>query len=91
VPKIIINNTVNLSFKTAVSILLISNHDCFRVLFDLIKLLPYILLEKYSNIGNDQPREPALCQLYRHTFVPNENGELRKDEEMGSPGSVWRY
>ena len=22
------------------------------------------------SIGNGQPREPALCQLYRHTFVP---------------------
>ena len=21
-------------------------------------------------IGNSQPSEPALCQLYRHTFVP---------------------
>jgi len=24
----------------------------------------------YYGIGNGQPREPALCQLYRHTFVP---------------------
>ena len=24
----------------------------------------------YFSIGNVQPREPALCQLYRHTFVP---------------------
>ena len=24
----------------------------------------------YFSIGNGQPREPALCQLYRHTFVP---------------------
>ena len=22
------------------------------------------------SIGNSQPREPAQCQLYRHTFVP---------------------
>ena len=22
------------------------------------------------SIGSGQPREPALCQLYRHTFVP---------------------
>jgi len=39
------------------------------------KLLPYILFEKYIYILpfeiNDQPREPALCQLYRHTFVPH--------------------
>ena len=39
----------------------------------MIKLLPYILFEKYIlyfSIGNGQPRESALCQLYRHTFVP---------------------
>jgi len=24
----------------------------------------------YFSTGNGQPREPALCQLYRHTFVP---------------------
>ena len=24
----------------------------------------------YFSIENGQPREPALCQLYRHTFVP---------------------
>ena len=39
----------------------------------LIKLLPYYIVgvcEKYFSIGNNQPREPALCQLYRHTFIP---------------------
>jgi len=34
-PKIIISNT-NLYFKTAISILVISNHNSFRVLFDKI-------------------------------------------------------
>ena len=24
----------------------------------------------YLSIRNGQPRETALCQLYRHTFVP---------------------
>ena len=24
----------------------------------------------YYSTGNDQPREPALCQLYRRTFIP---------------------
>ena len=24
----------------------------------------------HFNVGNGQPREPALCQLYRHTPVP---------------------
>ena len=43
VPKIIIiNNTI--IFLTAISILAISNHNSFRVLFE--KLLPYILFER---------------------------------------------
>jgi len=36
-------------------------------------MFPYILFEKiylYFSIGNGQPTEPALCQLYRHTSVP---------------------
>ena len=39
----------------------------------MIKLLPCILFEKiylYFSIGSGRPREPALCQLYRHTFDP---------------------
>ena len=24
----------------------------------------------YFSIGNGEPRQPALCQMYRHTFVP---------------------
>jgi len=39
----------------------------------LIKLLPYVLFEKrylYFSTESGQPGEPALCQLYRHTFVP---------------------
>jgi len=51
-------------FKTAISILVISNHNSFRVL--LIKLLPYILFEKYiyilalelASLGN---RHCAIC------------------------------
>ena len=27
----------------------------------------------YFSTGNGQPREPVLCQLYRHTFVPYQN------------------
>jgi len=36
----------------------------------LTRLLAYILFVKirlYFSIGNGQPVEPALCQLYRHT------------------------
>jgi len=42
VPKIITNNTINLFFKTAISILLISNHNSFRVLFDIIASVYFI-------------------------------------------------
>jgi len=44
VPKITISNTIglNLFFKTAISILLISNHNSFRVLFDKIPSVYFI-------------------------------------------------
>ena len=28
-------------------------------------------------MGNGQPWEPALCQLYRHTFVPYTGANVR--------------
>ena len=34
------------------------------------EIVPYILFEKHVNIFALETREPALCQLYRHTFVP---------------------
>jgi len=41
------------------------------VLFDKIASVYFIgKIYKYFSIGNVQPREPALCQLYRRTFVP---------------------
>jgi len=30
----------------------------------------------YFSIGNGQPRDPALCQLYRHTFDPHDDMTL---------------
>jgi len=73
VSKIITNDTINLFSKTAISTLPISNHNSLRVLFD--KIASAYFIEKkiylYFSIGNGQPGEPALCQLYRHTFVPN--------------------
>ena len=36
VPKIIINDTINLLFKAAINILAISNHSSSRALFDKI-------------------------------------------------------
>ena len=53
--------------------MLISDHNSLRVLFDKIASVYFIwkiYLSLYFSIGNGQPREPALCQLYRHTFVP---------------------
>jgi len=75
VPKIIINDKLNLFFKTAISIFVISNHNSFRVLFDKIAYVSFIWkIYLYFCIGNGQPREPALCQLFRHIFVPYDRG-----------------
>ena len=53
------------------SILVMSNHNSFRVLFDKIVSVYFIWkIYLYFSIENGQPRKPALCQLYRHTFVP---------------------
>ena len=46
---------------------------CLIKLLPYISYIPYILCEKiypYFSTGNGRPGEPALCQLYRHTFVP---------------------
>jgi len=57
-------------FLNAISILVISNHNSFRVPFDKIAFVYFIWkIYLYFSIGNGEPREPALCQLYRHTFV----------------------
>ena len=61
-PKTSTNDTINLFFKLQSAI---SNHNSFRVQFDKIEK-KYL----YFSIGNGQSREPALCQLCRHTFVP---------------------
>jgi len=60
----------NLFFKLQSEIVLISNHNSFRVLFD--KSAPAYFISEiylYFIIGNGQPRKPTLCQWYRHTFV----------------------
>jgi len=83
-PKIITNNTINLFIKTAItiSILVISDRNNFRLLFDKIASV-YLYLKKtylHFSSGNGQPREPALCQLYRHTFVPERQAAGRIQE-----------
>jgi len=56
------------------SILVTSNHNSFRVLFDKIASVYFISkIYLYFSTGNGQPMEPALCQLNRHTFVPYTN------------------
>jgi len=83
VQKIIINNTINLLFKAAISILPISNHNCFRVLFDKIAFVYFIgKICSHFSIGNGQPREPALCQLYQRTFVPYEVNTYAETETL---------
>ena len=72
VPKIVINDTT-FYFETAISILVILNHNSFRVLFDKIAFV-YQRYISYFSIGNVQVREPALCQLYRHAVVANAAG-----------------
>jgi len=53
--------------KTAISILVISNHTSFQVLFN--KLLLYILYEKYIYILALEIANPRN-QLCWHTFIP---------------------
>jgi len=56
VPKIIIDDTINLFLKTAIRILVISNHSSFRVLFDKIASVfekyIYILALEMASPGN---------------------------------------
>jgi len=50
--------------------MVISNHNTFRVLFDKTVSVYFVgEIYLYFSIGNGQPREPALSQLYRRTFV----------------------
>jgi len=73
----VINITINL-FLNCNQHYGFSNHNSFRVLFDRPKLASVHFIWKiclYYSIRNGQPREPALCQLYRHTFVSCISGE----------------
>jgi len=58
----------------------------FRVLFDKIASVYFI----WQIGNNDLPREPALCQLYRHTFAPYKiSCQLSDDVKMSVWLSVW--
>jgi len=60
VPKIIMNDTIYVFCKTAIRILVISNHNSFRVLFDKIASVyfigKYIFIFLYFITGNGQPK-----------------------------------
>jgi len=89
VPKIIVNNTLNWFLKTAISILVFSNHNSFGALFDEIASVYYIWkIYLHFSIGNGQPMEPALCQLNRRTFVPYVQ-VWRSSWRMRNSRSVW--
>jgi len=66
VPKITVNNAINLFLQTAISILVISGCCWIK------KVSVYFIWKTYLyfSTGNGQPREPALCQFYQHTFIP---------------------
>ena len=50
----------------------------FPVLFDKIASVYFIRkIYLYFSVGNGQPEEPALCQLYRHSFVPGGDDTAR--------------
>ena len=80
-PKITINDTIKIYFfKTVISILVISNHNSFRMLFDKIasayfggeNIFTFLALEMASP-GN---------QHYRHTFVSYDD-----DTGLTEPGA----
>jgi len=76
--------------------LVISNRNSFRVLFDEIASVYFTWkIYLYCSIWNGRPEEPALCQLYRHTFVPCRRRHARETDGNGKPnrfvGSVRRF
>ena len=52
------------------SILAISNHNSFQEFDKIASVYFFSKLYSYFSTGNGHPREPALCQLCRHTFIP---------------------
>ena len=83
VPKTIINDTVYLFFKTAISILLISNHNSFRELFDKIVSVYFIyrvgqktaLFFRLDNFVTFSPRK-ACSKSKFSKFYPEKGTKL---------------
>jgi len=84
VPKIIINDTINLFCKTAIIILAISNHNSFRVLFDSIASVGRIFYLKNTFIFQHRkwpargtrpiPRIISRAACVGHNREPCKNG-----------------
>ena len=53
--------------------MVVSSRNSFRVLFGKKCFSVYFIWKRYRyfSSGNSKPREPAPCQLCRHTFVPS--------------------
>ena len=88
VPKIIVNDTIKFFSQTAISTLVSSNHNSFRVLFD--KLLLCILFEKYINVLALQwtgtvPAVSALLFPVKHASV-----ERVVADRCSSHVRIWR-
>jgi len=79
VRKIIKNTTINLIFKTAIGILVIANHNCFRVLFEK-KLLPYVLFEKCIYILALEMASPGTLSftMRKFSYLQNKGTSLLK-------------
>ena len=75
--KIIINDTIYLFLKTAISISLISNHNSFRVLFEKIASV-YFIWKIYLYFS-------TVPLLYRHTFIVAHTNR----RQIASSGSLY--
>ena len=75
VPKIIINDTIKLFFNCNQHFVNFKpvSECCVKKIASVYFVRKIYL---YFSIGNGQPRETALCQLYRHTFVPYKTRQL---------------
>ena len=84
VPKIIIKDTTNLLFKTAVSILVILNHSGFRVLFD--ELASVYL---YFSIENGQPSTVPIVSAHFRSLLVTSVSCSKTDEPFQNPFGMW--
>ena len=64
--------------------MVISNHSSFRVLLDKIASVYFSSkMYLYFSNGTGQPREPAVCQLYRHFPSLSSMSSLVSSRDIG--------